>query len=218
MASSRQKIVYVTSSEYKKEENNVFLDVCAFDDDVRVSDVFEFSIREASIRESLEVDLEILVHEEAKRAYEQIRIPCMVEHAGLVFTEYENESYPGGLTKPMWNALGDQFLQETQSAGRPAIARAVVAYCNGRTINTFVGETRGKLAKNARGSREFYWDTVFVPDLEKCDPAYGLTYAEIVDDDRFGLQYKIKKISQSAKAMLAFLQSLRSGDVCSLWR
>lgn len=218
MTNTKHKIVYVTSSEYKKEENKVFLDVAVFDDGTSVGDYFEFVIREVAIQETLEVDLSVLVREEAKRAYQEIRIPCIVEHAGLIFVDYVDGSYPGGLTKPMWNTLGESFLAETQSAGRETIARAVVAYCNGRTIDTYVGETRGRLAKELRGNRAFYWDTVFVPDLEPGDPAFGLTYAEIADHKKLGLRYKMKEISQSAKAMLAFLRNMRLGDSDSLWR
>ena len=218
MGSAKHEIVYVTSSEHKKEENKVFLDVAVFDDGARVSDHFDFVIREATIQETLEVDLDVLVREEARMAYQEIRIPCIVEHAGLIFVEYEDASYPGGLTKPMWNTLGAKFLAETQSAGRETIARAVVAYCNGRKIDTYIGDTRGRLADELRGSRAFYWDTVFVPNLEPGDPAEGLTYAEIADEAKFGLEYKMKGISQSAKAMLAFLQCMRSGDPDSLWR
>ena len=217
MTNGKRRITYVTSSEHKKQENKAFLDVAQFEDGICVSNHFDFTIREVRVQETLEVDLEVLVREEVKRAYGEIGIPCIVEHAGLIFEEYEHQSYPGGLTKPMWNALGDGFLTETQSAGRRAIARAVVAYCNGRSIRTFVGDMSGRLANEARGSREFYWDTVFIPDLERDDIAFGLTYAEIADDGRMGLKYKMKNISQSAKAMLSFLQSMRCGDRKSLW-
>ena len=217
MAKTKQQIVYVTSSDFKEEENRVFAEVATFDDGARVNENFEFVLRDESISEILEVDLRVMVQEEAARAYSKIKIPCIVEHAGLVFEEYLNDSYPGGLTKPMWNTLGDKFLQETHSAGRSAIAQAVVAYCNGRTVQTYVGETKGKLAEEARGTRRFYWDTVFIPELEPADPAFDLTYAEITDRPDLGLPYKMKGLSQSAKAMLAFLQSMRSGDPESLW-
>ena len=191
--------------------------MAVFEDGNRVKDLFEFTIREVEIQENLEVDLELLVREEAKRAYSEIKIPCIVEHAGLVFTDYQSKSYPGGLTKPMWNALGGAFLSEVYPENRSTIARAVVAYCNGRTTKTFVGETRGNLVEQPSGNCGFYWDTVFIPELNETDPAYGLTYAEIVDDERFGLPYKMKGISQSAKAMLSFLQNMRTRDMDSLW-
>ncbi len=212
-----QNINYVTSSQYKINELDVFTDVASFDDGQKVKDLFNFIIKKVEVQENLEVDLKVLVKEEAKRAYSSIKVPCIVEHAGLVFEDYLGDSYPGGLTKPMWNALGEAFLSETHSADRPTIARAVVAYCNGRGIMTFVGETTGKLADEPRGRRDFYWDTVFIPDLNEDDPANGRTYAEIVDDPKLGLSYKMNGISQSAKAMLAFLQEMRNGDPDSLW-
>ena len=151
--------------------------------------------------------------------YSEIGIPCIVEHAGLIFEEYEHQSYPGGLTKPMWNALGDGFLKETQSAGRRAIARAVVGYCNGR-------ERFGRLSE----TRVVDWPTKF----EEAENFIGILFLfptsnemtvrpvsrtqKIADDHRFGLKYKMKNISQSAKAMLSFLQSMRCGDYNSLWR
>jgi len=72
------------------------------------------------------------------------------------------------------------------------------------------------LAELPRGSREFYWDTVFIPE----DPSgisAGKTYAEIVQDDNLGLPYKVKYLSQSTKAMLAFLEYLRGAEVNRLW-
>ena len=217
MIGGRRKIVYVTSSDYKKQENRAFVDVAVFEDGVNVDKLFEFVIREVTIQETLEADLEIMVKKEVELAYGEIKIPCIVEHAGLIFEDYVDECYPGGLTKPMWNTLGERFLTETRSADRPAIARAVVAYCNGRAIRTFVGETRGKLAETARGSRNFYWDTVFIPELEEDDPGFGLTYAEITKMPGLGLPYKMNGLSQSSKAMLAFLQDMRDDDPDSLW-
>ena len=149
-------------------------------------------------------------------AYSDIKVPCIVEHAGLIFEGYDSESYPGGLTKPMWNALGDKFLAETKSAGRRATARAVVAYCDGKSVQTFVGETVGNLSDTARGSRGFYWDTIFVPNCDNVN-AKGKTYAEISDDPNLGLTFKIEHLSQSSKAMLKFLEYLLQNPGNDLW-
>ncbi len=155
-----------------------------------------------------------MVMEEVTKAYSEIKVPCIVEHAGLIFDGHD--SYPGGLTKPMWNALNDRFIQETHSANRRATARAVVAYCDGKSVTTFVGETAGSIAAAPRGKREFYWDTVFVPD----DPggkAQNLTYAEIVENPALGLKYKMSHLSQSSRAMLKFLD-FRLQFAPSLWQ
>jgi inosine/xanthosine triphosphate pyrophosphatase family protein len=213
MADRKIHIVYVTSSPFKSKENEVFLDNCLFTDGTPVRDKFEFEIRSVPIKEILEVRIETMVMEEVTKAYSEIKVPCIVEHAGLIFDGYD--SYPGGLTKPMWNALTDRFIQETHSAKRPVTARAVVAYCDGKAVTTFVGETKGTIAESPRGKREFYWDTVFVPN----DPSGKVTdktYAEIVDDPALGLKYKMVNLSQSTKAMLKFLD-FRKTHLPDLW-
>jgi XTP/dITP diphosphohydrolase len=196
-------ITYVTSSSFKREENRILQDTCTLQNGTPISQIFEFQITELTIRESLEVDISIMVTEEVKSAYRNLKVPCIVEHAGLIFDDYREAGYPGGLTKPMWNTLSTSFIEETHSAGRDAVARAVVAYCDGKRVRTFVGETSGKISTEPRGRRAFYWDTVFIPSDHNPDK---LTYAEIVDHDDLGIGYKVSRLSQSTKAMLSFLE------------
>ena len=205
------RVVYVTKSQFKAEENAAFLKVAKLSDGRWVRDLFDFQIRKVDVKEILEVDLTAMVMAEVTKAYSEIKVPCIVEHAGLVFEPFSD--YPGGLTKPMWNILNDRFLGETQGAGRRAIARAVVAYCDGVAVHTFRGETSGTLAHSPRGRREFYWDTVFEPD-----GGSGKTYAEIVEDTSLGLEHKMLLFSQSSKAMLAFLEFLLAHPKSELWK
>jgi inosine/xanthosine triphosphate pyrophosphatase family protein len=204
-------INFVTSSTFKHEENKAFVRSCSMPDGAAISDCFEFELIPNDIAENLEVELAAMVTSEAKAAYSQLRRPCIVEHAGLIFTDYKDSQYPGGLTKPMWNTLGEDFLNETHSAGRTAEALAVIGYCDGQKIWTFSASTEGSLSDAPRGSREFYWDTIFVP---KDDNPDNLTYAEIVETH--GLEHKMRVHSQSAKAMLAFL-TWRIGNKPPLW-
>src|SRR5215208_3217325 len=97
----KTKIVYVTNSSFKIKENEVFVSNCKLANGMPVSSFFEFDIRQVPIKEVLEVDLKAMVMAEVTKAYSEIRVPCIVEHAGLIFEGYH--SYPGGLTKPMWN-------------------------------------------------------------------------------------------------------------------
>ena len=213
---AKLRINYVTSSPYKMEENKVFVANATLLDGAAVKDLFEFEFRQLQIAEMLVVDLLAMVQSEVTNAYGQIKVPCIVEHAGLIFEDYDSEGYPGGLTKPMWNTLGDRFIQETQSAGRNAKARAVVAYCDGMGVKTFVGEREGVVANAPRGSRQFYWDTVFVPH-DPSGRAMDKTYAEIVDDPGLGLPYKVE-LSQSTAAMKLFLEHLRRVGRPELWK
>jgi inosine/xanthosine triphosphate pyrophosphatase family protein len=214
---NRIRIVYVTSSKFKKEENETFLRECSLASGTRIDEVFEFDIRPVPIQEILNVDLSVMVSAEVVSAYSQLKVPCIVEHAGLIFSEYADRSYPGGLTKPMWDTLKDGFVKETGSAGRSAVARAVIAYCDGKQVKTFVGERAGKIADRPRGSREFYWDTVFIPE-DNSGRSQDLTYAEIVESTDLGLAYKMRELSQSSAAMKSFLEyRLKTGDP-ELWR
>jgi XTP/dITP diphosphohydrolase len=210
------KVVYVTSSEFKRQENKVFVEQCDVDG-VPVSHEFEFEFRDNKIQEELEPNLTEMVRAEVRKAYARVRTPCIVEHAGLVFEDFANVWYPGGLTKPMWNILQDKFVKETNSGDRRAIARAVVAYCDGKGIKTFMGETSGRIAKKPHGNRKFYWDTVFIPDHPETGKPGTQTYAQICEDSALGLGYKMKYLSQSAKAMTAFLKYLRLHPQPDLW-
>jgi inosine/xanthosine triphosphate pyrophosphatase family protein len=115
----------------------------------------------------------------------------------------------------MWNELGTKFLNETHAKNRPCRAKAVVAYCDGQKILTFVGETSGTIAESPRGNRDFYWDTVFIPDPGNTT-IRGKTYAEIVDDPGLGLEAKVVHFSQSSRAMLRFLE-YRFHNPPALW-
>jgi XTP/dITP diphosphohydrolase len=196
-------VAYVTSSQFKIEENEIFRAQWILKSGEPVNDAFNFGLHQVTIAEVLEVSIEEMVRQEVKAAYSRLRVPCIVEHAGLIFTDYKRHSYPGGLTKPMWNTLGSEFIKETHSAGRSAIARAVVGYCDGQKLFTFVGETTGSISPEPRGDRSFYWDTVFIPDDANPNK---LTYAEIVADPDMGLVHKVLNQSQSSRAMATFLE------------
>jgi inosine/xanthosine triphosphate pyrophosphatase family protein len=210
-----EPIVYVTSSQFKREEVAILCEKCELEPGVVVGDRFEFDVRPVEIKETLEVDLHAMVRAEVQAAYGVLRVPCVVEHAGLIFAEHADHGYPGGLTKPMWNTLGTRFPEETRSAGRAATARAVVGYCDGTTVTTFEGETMGRLSAEPKGNRAFYWDTVFVPDAPDGTPG-DKTYAEIVADPDLGLEHKVLELSQSTKAMVAFLR-YRVSHPPALW-
>jgi len=206
--SQQQMLLYITSNDFKRQEMSAILSTEAFADGTPIREIFGVEYESLPIKEELEVDIEKMVRAEVLEAYRQVRVPCFVEHAGLIFENHLTAGYPGGLTKPLWNSLGKQFLSETRCAGRSAIARAVVAYCDGKKIHTFVGETLGSIANEEALGREFYWDTVFIPVGET------RTYAQIVQE--CGLGEKLK-FSQSAKAIMKFLEFRKESGLPRYW-
>jgi XTP/dITP diphosphohydrolase len=198
------QIIYSTTSAYKQAEIAEACKVVSLaspdGSTALIGELFNFDFRDGRPSEPLERDLEQMVRHKVVSAYRNLLVPCIAEHAGLIFGNHITENYPGGLTQPMWDALGaEKFISETSGAGRPAVARAVIGYCDGLEVRCFSGETQGKLADRPRGLREFYWDTVFIP------AGQSRTYAEICSDAAGGLKAKIE-ISQSIKALAKFLQ------------
>jgi XTP/dITP diphosphohydrolase len=196
-------IVFATTSSFKRQEIAIVLSSNEFTDVDKVSrkvgDRFDIHFSDVRTDEPLEIDLVPMVRHKAISAYRGLLTPCIVEHAGLILKEHESKGFPGGLTQPMWDALdAGGFLRRTRAAGEPALARAVIGYCDGMGVYTFIGETEGTIAHEARGSREFYWDTIFCPNGFE-----GKTYAEI--SEAHGLSEKMK-ISQSYRALREFLE------------
>jgi inosine/xanthosine triphosphate pyrophosphatase family protein len=201
MRSSPIQIAYCSWSNYKKEEWALAKDTIELDaTGKKLGELFDIRFRKVATTEPLLCDLEAMVKFKVESAYRQIQVPCIVEHAGLILEGFEDKSFPGGLTQPMWDSLApEQFVAACSTLTSRAVARAVVGYCDGLNVYTFLGETRGALSSSSRGTREFYWDTIFCPDGFD-----GRTYAEIVKNDRSGLGEKLV-VSQSIKALKAFM-------------
>lgn len=195
------QIVYCSWSDFKKEEWALAKDIVDLDSTgKKLGEFFDLRFRNVKTTEPLLCDLEAMVRFKVESAYRQVQVPCIVEHAGLILEGYEAKSFPGGLTQPMWDSLEpEEFVMCCSTLTNGAIARAVVGYCDGLNIYTFVGETKGRLSKTPRGTRQFYWDTIFCPE------GFGdKTYAEIVKDDTSGLGDKLA-ISQSIRALKKFM-------------
>ena len=196
-------VYYATKSSFKQEELTAIFDSCQLvgkdQQLVKASDAFDIRPVDVRTDEPLERDLAAMVKHKAKSAFRSLLAPCIVEHAGLVLEGFENGNYPGGLTQPMWDALGaEDFVKSLDWAGKNAIARAVVGYCDGARVNVFKGETKGILTDKPRGDRRFYWDTIFCPD-----GGNGKTYSEIYEQQGIGEKMRL---SQSAKAIKEFMQ------------
>src|SRR5947209_8581291 len=151
---SRPRVFYATTSKFKRQEFNEILLFGTYRDGAarpKIRDAFDFQFSDIRTEEPLEIDLIEMVKHKARSAYKQLLMPCIVEHAGLIL----ERQFPGGLTQPMWDELGaDGFLKRTGAKGEPAIARAVIGFCDGMKIETSVGETKGTIALAPRGNRD----------------------------------------------------------------
>jgi XTP/dITP diphosphohydrolase len=203
---TRRTVYYATRSRFKNEELGIISGLDYTDEygvNRRIGDLIDFRVSNVETEEPLEIDLAAMIHHKARSAYKRILAPCIVEHAGLILEKNADKGFPGGLTQPMWDALGAEgFLDRIGCGGERAIARAVVGYCDGMETHVFVGETLGTLTSKPLGERGFYWDVVFCPD----DQSPSRTYAQICDEPG-GLHVKLG-ISQSTRAIRKFASFL----------
>lgn len=200
----KKKIRFATKSDFKKQEVPLILrrtKVGIFRK-VPADQLFEVEFFDINTDEPLERELSEMVYHKARSAYRKLMAPCVVEHAGLILEPFVAESYPGGLTQPMWDALGAEgFSRSVLWASERALARSVLGYCDGLSVKTFIGETWGRIIDTARGGRDFYWDTIFCPD-----GGGDLTYAEIAMKTH-GLTKKVE-LSQFTKSLELLLRHL----------
>src|SRR4051812_1178329 len=111
MRSSRIQIAYCSWSDCKKEEWALAKEAIELGSTGKMlSELFDVRFRKIATSEPLLCDLEVMVKFKVASAYRQIQVPCIVEHAGLILEGFEDKSFPGGLTQPMWDSLApEQF-------------------------------------------------------------------------------------------------------------
>lgn len=178
------KLLFATVNTFKQSEVPAYIAPATVD------------IVNYKIQEVLSTDLDVIARDKALKAYQYLRVPCAVEHGGLSIGWLND--LPGGLSKPIWDALGSRVCDLIPSGeDRTATAMSVVGYCDGRRITLHRGETPGSIATEARGPYDFQWDPIFI--AEGSDKTFG----------QLGFPDK-SPFSAAAKAWQALITSLTS--------
>ncbi|MEM1597864.1 MAG: XTP/dITP diphosphatase [Pyrobaculum sp.] len=123
-----------------------------------------------------------------------------VEDTGLYIESLGG--FPGPYAEYVYRTIGLKGVLKLLEGveDRRAVFKCAAAICVGGEVKVFVGETRGHVAKEPRGSGGFGYDPIFVPE------GYTQTYAEL------GTEVK-NKISHRAKAFSALGKWLVSSNL-----
>lgn len=156
-------IYFLSSNEHKIAEVKAILD----------SDTITVLPVNKKINEIQSNDMSEIAIDKVLKAFFRIGRPILVEQTGLLLKDLGN--LPGGLTQIFWDSLeADNFGKYFSSTGTAqVIAKTVIAYCDGKQIQTFDGEIAGHIVYPPRGNRAFQWDCVFQPNT------YDQTFAEM---------------------------------------
>lgn len=141
-------------------------------------------------------DVEALVRDKLRKAFQAIGRPLFVEHTGLYLSGLNG--LPAGLTQIFWDKLeADRFASLVASLGDSKVtAKTVLGYCDGREMYLFEGAIEGVVPKTPLGPTAFQWDCVFIPK------GYAETFAQ--------MGTKKDEISMRRKALDLFAQHLKT--------
>jgi len=145
-----------------------------------LSDYFDFPVehKKLDLPEIQSLDLAEIVSDKAKRAYEIIKKPVLVEDVSLVFNALDK--LPGPLIKWFYETLGNDGLCDLLDRYGDKRAKAAVSFalCINGEVKIFSGSCEGRISDKPRGEAGFGWDPIFIPD------GFVKTWAEMSADEK----------------------------------
>lgn len=125
---------------------------------------FEVEHKKLDIPEIQSLDLEEVAVDKAKRAYEMLQAPVLVEDTALTFTALG--SLPGPLIKWFLTSLGNEGLAKSLDGYDDRSARAEVCFVlhDESGPHLFKGRVDGSISDEPQGEKGFGWDPVFIPN------------------------------------------------------
>ena len=153
----------------------------------------ELAIHDLDLDEIQSLDLEAIVADKAKRAYDILKTPVLVEDisAGLESLNW----LPGPFIKFFEHRLGQDALYKLAGkAGQTAKVTCMIAYYDGKKLISAKVEVMGQVVES-RGQNGFGFDKVFIPD------GSTKTYGQMTHLEK-------DKVSHRAKAIALMVQKL----------
>jgi XTP/dITP diphosphohydrolase len=148
---------------------------------------------DADLDEIQSMDLEAIALDKAKRAYEHVGKPVLVEDvsAGLV----KMKGLPGPFIKYYELAIGmDALYQLAEKEGDPAVVTCTIGYCDEKRSFAVSAEVLGTVAA-PRGTNGFGFDAVFVPD------GYTQTFGEMSHEQKDAISHRTLAIQELIKQL-----------------
>lgn len=160
---TNRDIRFVSKNEFKLKEASEILKLAGVN-------VIPLEIK---VEELQTEDTKRLVKDKTMKAFRVVGRPLFIEHTGLYLNHLNG--LPGGLTQVFWDTLqADRFADLFgKSPDCTVIAKTVIGYTDAKQFFTFEGEVAGRIAETPKGSRDFQWDCIFIPD------GYSQTFAEM---------------------------------------
>ncbi|MBI5045036.1 MAG: non-canonical purine NTP pyrophosphatase [Candidatus Levybacteria bacterium] len=144
-----EEISYITSNPHKAAHMSRLLNS-------------SFSPISLAIPEIQSLDIDEVIREKAKAAYEVVKKPLFVDDISL--TIHALGKLPGPFIKFFLSEIGADSLCRMISDERSALGEAALGYHDGQNIHIFHGQVKGKIAEKEMSENGFGWDRIFIPE------------------------------------------------------
>lgn len=141
---------FATTNDHKLKEVNALLG-------------FDLEKVDLDLLEPQFLEVEDIARFKAEEAFRKVGKPVLVEDSGWYFEAWNG--LPGAFAKWFMEAAGcDGILRMLgEEKNRNVTAKTAIAYHDGTNIHIFVGETKGTVPTEKRGTSEFGYDRIFLP-------------------------------------------------------
>lgn len=170
------KITFITGNIGKVEEVSRYLGM-------------NLEHQKIDLDEIQSLDLEEIVKDKAKRAFEKLKSPVLVEDVSFVF--HSLGKLPGPFIKWFEKELDNEGLcRIVDGKDRSCTATVCYGFCDGVDVKIFSGSMKGVVANNPRGDRSFGWAPIFVPE------GYDKSYAELTNEEQSEIAMRNKALKK----------------------
>jgi len=153
-----------------------------------LEDILRIPLEIASIEidEVQSMDLEYVSRRKTEEAYKILKRPVITDDVG-VFIEAWNQ-FPGPFVKYANEIMGLKKILDIlkNEKNRNVIVRSAVSYHDGKKIHTFIGEVKGTIALEERGTDGWGFDPIIIPSGKT------QTYAEMGFKNKNKLSHRRK--------------------------
>ncbi len=181
------RVYFVTSNKNKFREVERMLDSELVMEPLEIPEVQALEVKE-------------VVTEKARKAYEIVKKPLIVEDTGLYISALNG--FPGALAKWMFGSMENEGVCKMLDCykDRSAYAETCICFNDGKRCRVFSGRVYGTIARHPRGGGGFGWDRIFQPK------GHSKTFGEMGMD-------KKNSMSMRAEAVLKLKRALDSDRI-----
>ena len=187
------RIAYVTNNPYKARESSSILRELGI----------EVEVVQVDIPEIQSDDVVEIAKFRAREAYRLLKRPVIVEDAGL-FIDALN-GFPGPYSSYAFKTIGINGILKLMRGEkrRAATFKSVVVFHDGRRMRAFLGQVRGRISFEPKGS-SWGFDPIFEPKGLK-----GLTYAQLSPEVKNKVSHRRKALERLARYLIRRAKHLK---------